>query len=73
MRNNKSPGVTVKFILLNSELASTGPCCNMLQILLGRKKYEEEMSDEHSPYHKNYFSIEKSILGWKSKSGKAAF
>ena len=38
--------VRVRFILLYSESVPTEPCCNMLQTLLGSKKYEEEMSNE---------------------------
>ena len=38
--------VRVRFISFYSELAPTDPWCNMLQTLLGRKKYEKEMSDE---------------------------
>ena len=37
---------TVMFILFYSELVPTDPWCNMLQTLLGREKYGEEMSDE---------------------------
>ena len=39
--------VRVKFILFYSELAPTDPWYNMLRTLLGRKKYEEAMSDKH--------------------------
>ena len=41
--------VRVTFLLFYSELAPTNPSCNMLQTLLGRKKYDEAMSDEHPP------------------------
>ena len=44
--NNRRLRVRVRFSLFYSELAPTNWCRNMLQILLGRKKYEEEMSDE---------------------------
>ena len=40
--------VIVRFLLFYSELTSTDLRCNMFQTLLGRKKYEEEMSDEHA-------------------------
>ena len=39
--------VRVRFRLFYCELAPTDPRCNMLQTLLGRKKYEEAMSDEY--------------------------
>ena len=35
------------FLLFHSELAYTDPWCNMLQTLLGQRKYEEAMPDEH--------------------------
>ena len=38
--------VRVTFIIFYFELAPTDLWCNMLQTLLGRTKYEEEMSDE---------------------------
>ena len=37
----------VRFLLFYSELAPTDSLCNMLQTLLGRKKYKKAMSDEH--------------------------
>ena len=39
--------VRVRFLLFYYELAHTDPSFNMLQTLLGQKKYEEAMSDEH--------------------------
>ena len=39
--------VRARFLLLYSELAPTDPWCNMIWTLLGRKKYEDAMSDEH--------------------------
>ena len=39
--------VRVRFLLFYSELAPTDPSCNMLHTLLGQKKYEEAVSDEH--------------------------
>ena len=39
--------VRVRFILFYLKLAPTDPWCNMLQTLLGRKKYEEAMSGKH--------------------------
>ena len=39
--------VRVRFILAYFKLAPTDPRCNMLQTLLGRKKYQEAMSDEY--------------------------
>ena len=38
--------VRVRFIFFYSELAPTDSWSNMLQTLLGRKKYEEVMSNE---------------------------
>ena len=47
MKNdNRRLRVRVRFSLFYSELAPTDSWCNMLQILLGLKIYEEEMSDE---------------------------
>ena len=50
---NKIPSTPLKMqqqnqIKIYYELAPTDPWCNMLQTLVGRKKYEEAMSDEHS-------------------------
>ena len=39
--------VRVRFILSYFKLAPTDPWCNMLQTLLGSKKYQEAMSDEY--------------------------
>ena len=39
--------VTVRFLLFFCELTPTDPGCNIFQTLLGRKKYEEAMSDEY--------------------------
>ena len=39
--------VRVRFLLFYSELTPTDPLCNMLHILLGRKKCGVAMSDEH--------------------------
>ena len=39
--------VRVRFILSYFKLAPTDPWCNMLQTLLGWKKYQEAMSDEY--------------------------
>ena len=44
---NKRFRVRVRFILSYFKLAPTDPWCNMLQTLLGWKKYQETMSDEH--------------------------
>ena len=41
--------VKFRFILFYSEFAPADLWCNMLQTLLGWKKYEEAMSDEHPP------------------------
>ena len=38
-------GLGLLYFILNP---TADPWCNMLQTLLGRKKYEEEMSDEQS-------------------------
>ena len=38
--------VSVRFLLFHSELGPANPYCNMLQALLGLKKYEEKMSDK---------------------------
>ena len=49
MKNNSKlrVRVRVRFIFFYSELIpTTGLRCNMLQNLLGQKKFEEEMSDE---------------------------
>ena len=51
MKNNRSNRrlrvrVRVSFILFYSELTPSDPRCNMLQTLLERKKYEEEIPDE---------------------------
>ena len=51
MKNNRSNRtlrvrVRVRFILFYSELTPSDPRCNMLQTLLERKKYEEEIPDE---------------------------
>ena len=50
MKNNRRlrvrVRVRVRFILFYSEFASTDPCCNILQTILGRKKYGKQMSDE---------------------------
>ena len=43
----------VRFILFYSELAPTELWYNILQTLLGRKKYEEAMSDER-PHGNQY-------------------
>ena len=49
MKNNRKLMVRIRvrvwFILFYYELGSTDPWCNTLQTLLGRKIYEEEMSD----------------------------
>ena len=45
----KGPGNICEHSLSYSELAPTDPWCNMLETLLGRKKYEEGMSDEQAP------------------------
>ena len=49
MKNNRRIRVRIRFVLFHSELSPTDPGCNILQNLLGRKKYEEEMSDKQSP------------------------
>ena len=50
MKNNRRLRVRfrvrVRFIFFYSELTPTDPFCNMLQTLLGRKKYEEVISDD---------------------------
>ena len=46
MKTNRRLRVRVTFIIFYFELAPTDLWCNMLQTLLGRTKYEEEMSDE---------------------------
>ena len=43
---------------MNSEITPTNPSYNMLQTLLGRQKYEEEMSVEQPPEYKNFFEYE---------------
>ena len=48
--------VRVRFLLFYSELSPTDPWCNMLQNLLGRKKYEEAMSGEH-PHYATIFAL----------------
>ena len=55
--------VRVRFLLFYLELAPTDPWCNMLQILLGRKKYEEAMSGEH--YHRVAALKNFTKLTWK--------
>ena len=49
MKNNRRIRVRIRFVLFHSELSPTDPRCNILQNLLGRKKYEEEMSDKQPP------------------------
>ena len=49
MKNNRRIRVRIRFVLFHSELSPTDPGCNILQNLLGRKKYEEEMSDKQPP------------------------
>ena len=44
IEDNSRVWLRVRFLLFYSELA---PVMYMLQTLLGRKKYEEAMSDEH--------------------------
>ena len=39
--------VRFRFFLFYFEIGPTDPWCSMLQTLLGRKKYAEQMSDEH--------------------------
>ena len=39
--------VRVRFLLFYLKYARTDPWCNMLQTLVGRKKYQEKKSDEH--------------------------
>ena len=53
MENDRTLKVGVRFILLYFELAHTHLLCNMLQILIGPKKYEEEMSDKQTLLLKN--------------------
>ena len=50
MKNNRKlrARVRFRFILFYSELVPNNPWCNMLQTLLGRKKYEEAVLDEQS-------------------------
>ena len=48
--------VRVRFLLFYSELTPTDPGLNMLQTLLGQKKYEETVSDEH-PQHNAIFLL----------------
>ena len=54
MRNNKNcqeiPWKQSEHSLFYSELAPTYPWCNKLQTLLGRKEYEEGMSDKQPLY-----------------------
>ena len=56
MKNNRRLRVRFRFILFYSEHALTDPWYDMLQILLGREKYEEEMSDEQ-PLLENLLKI----------------
>ena len=46
--------VRVRFVLFYSKLAPTDAWCNILHSLLGRKKYEEAMSDEHPQLQPNF-------------------
>ena len=46
--------VRVRFVLFYSKLAPTDAWCNILHSLLGRKKYEEAMSDEHPQLQRNF-------------------
>ena len=63
MKNNKNcqkvPENIYEQCLFYSELAPTDPSCNMLQTLLGQKKYEEGMSDEQ-PLTVQYYLCEES-------------
>ena len=46
--------VRVRFVLFYSELAPTDGWCNMHHTLLGRRKYEEAMSDEPPQLQPNF-------------------
>ena len=46
--------VRVRFVLFYSKLAPTDAWCNIIHSLLGRKKYEEAMSDEHPQLQPNF-------------------
>ena len=49
--------VRVRFLLFYYELNTIDQWRNMLQNLLGRKKYEEAMSDEHPPVIQFFYLI----------------
>ena len=65
MKNNRKLKVRVKvrvrIILFYSELAPTDPWCNILQTLLGRKKYEVECQMNNLD--------QKKLLVWGLKNG----
>ena len=48
-------GLGFIYFILNSQ--PTDPSCNILQTLIGQKKYEEAMSDQHPHPHKIFFKI----------------
>ena len=54
----------VRPVWFYSELAPTDSWCNLLQTLLGRKKYEEAMSDEHPRTIKHGVGSSKAISFW---------
>ena len=59
MKLNRKSRVTARFLLFNSELVPL-----TRDVTCSRLYFDgNNMSDEHSPSHKNDFSIEKSILG----------